>query len=198
MKTRRSKRKQDFPYPPVAEYQMRHNVANDMIHVVQWAAKAKEEDFNRVFARHTRPLIALIFACAAIEGYANYVGQSLMQDWLAFSKGKTPEKKRRPGIKDKIKRIYNKLAKEVSFSSGIFYDVWDLFEKRGYLMHPSIDERTLTGTAPPADLLEMIGEDYPPTKVASLADSFRKKILQDSQVRDFESSVGFVEKISAT
>jgi hypothetical protein len=176
---------------------MRHNVANDMLRVVQWAAKAKDEDFNRVFARHTRPLITLIFSCSAIEGYTNYVGQSVMRDWLEFSKGQTPDQKRRPGIKDKIKRIYDQLAKKVSFDSGIFHDICDLFETRGYLMHPSVDERNLTGTAPPADILEMIGEDYPPAKVASLADDFRKTILQDSQVRDFELTRRFEEKINA-
>jgi hypothetical protein len=197
VKTRPTKQKDGFPYPPFAEYRMRHNVANDMLRVVQWAAKAKDEDFNRVFARHTRPLITLIFSCSAIEGYTNYVGQSVMRDWLEFSKGQTPDQKRRPGIKDKIKRIYDQLAKKVSFDSGIFHDICDLFETRGYLMHPSVDERNLTGTAPPADILEMIGEDYPPAKVASLADDFRKTILQDSQVRDFELTRRFEEKINA-
>ena len=100
---------------------MRHNVANGMIRVVRWASEAKEEDFNRVFAADTRPLIALIFARSAIEGYTNYVGQNLMNDWLAFSKGTMPNQKGRPGIKDKIKRIYAKLGKGVSFSSRDFY-----------------------------------------------------------------------------
>lgn len=195
MKTRSSKRKDGFDYPPVAEYRMRHNVANDMIRVVQWASEAKEEDFNRVFAAYTRPLITLIFACSAIEGYTNYVGQSVMNDWLAFSKGTMPGQKGRPGIKDKIKRIYAKLGKDASFSSGIFHEVSDLFEKRGYLMHPVLDERVFTGDAPPADILEMIGEDYVPAKVASLADSFRQKILENSQVRDLTLSIGYAEKI---
>jgi hypothetical protein len=196
--TRPTKQKDGLPYPAFGEFRMRHNVAHDMLRVVQWAVKAKDKDFNRVFPRDTRPLIALIFACSAIEGYTNYVGKSMMEDdWLAFLKGQTPGQKRKAGITDKIKRIYDKLAKEVSFDSGIFHDVSDLFDIRGYLMHPSVDECTLTGTAPPADILEMIGEDYPPAKVASLADDFRKKILQDSKVRDFESSIGFTEKISA-
>ena len=90
MKTRASKRKDGFGYPPLAKYRMRHNVANGMIRVVRWASETKEEDFNRVFAADTRPLIALIFACSAIEGYTNYVGQNLMNDWLAFSKGTMP------------------------------------------------------------------------------------------------------------
>ena len=195
MKTRPSKRKNGFDYPPVAEYRMRHNVANDMIRVVRWASEAKEEDFNRVFAAYTRPLIALIFACSAIEGYTNYVGQSLMDNWLAFFKGTMPGQKGRPGIKDKIKRIYATLGKDASFSSGIFNEVCDLFEKRGYLMHPALDERAFTGEAPPADTLEMIGEDYVPAKVVSLADNFRQKILEDSQVRDLTLSIGYAEKI---
>lgn len=195
MKTRPSKRKDGFDYPPVAEYRMRHNVANDMIRVVRWASEAKEEDFNRVFAAYTRPLITLIFSCSAIEGYTNYVGQSLMDDWLAFSKGTMPGQKGRPGIKDKIKRIYTTLRKDAFFSSGIFNEVCDLFEKRGYLMHPALDERVLTGDAPPADILEMIGEDYIPAKVASLAHNFRKKILEDSKVRDLTVSIGYAEKI---
>jgi hypothetical protein len=195
MKTRPSKRKDGFDYPPVAEYRMRHNVANDMIRVVRWASEAKEEDFNRVFAAYTRPLITLIFACSAIEGYTNYVGQSLMNDWLAFSKGTMPGQKGRPGIKDKIKRIYATLGKDAAFCSGTFQEVSDLFEKRAYLMHPALDERVFTGDAPPADILEMIGEDYVPAKVASLADSFRQKILEDSLVRDLTLSIGYAEKI---
>ena len=196
MKTRASKRKDGFGYPPLAEYRMRHNVANDMIRVVRWASEAKEEDFNRVFAAYTRPLIALIFACSAIEGYTNYVGQNLMDDWLAFSRGTMPDQKGRPGIKDKIKRIYAKLGKGASFSSGIFNEVCDLFEKRGYLMHPALDERVFTGEGPPADILEMIGEDYVPAKVFSLSNKFREKILQDSQVRDLTLSIGYAEKIN--
>ena len=195
MKTRPSKQKDGFPYPPRAEYRMRHNVANDMIRVVRWASEAKEEDFNRVFAAYTRPLITLIFACSAIEGYTNYVGQSVFDDWLAFSKGTMPGQKGRPGIKDKIKRIYTKLANDACFSSGIFQEVCDLFEKRGYLMHPALDERFFTGDAPPADILEMIGEDYVPAKVADLADNFRKKILEDSKVRDLTVTIGYAEKI---
>jgi hypothetical protein len=119
MKTRASKRKDSFGYPRFAEYRLRHNVAHDMFRVVRSALEAKEEDFNRVFAAHTRPLIALIFACSAIEGYTNYVGENLMDDWLAFSRGTMPDQKGRPGIKDKIKRIYAELDKGASFSSGI-------------------------------------------------------------------------------
>jgi hypothetical protein len=197
MKSRASKRKDGFGYPPLADYQMRYNVANDMIRVVRWASEAKEEDFNRVFAAYTRPLIALIFACSAIEGYTNYVGQQLMmEDWLAFSKGTMPDQKGRPGIKDKIKRIYAKLGKDASFSSGIFNEVCDLFEKRGYLMHPALDERAFTGEAPPADIVEMIGEDYIPAKVCSLSNKFQEKILEDSQVRDLTSLISYNEKIN--
>ena len=195
MQTRATKRKDDFGYPPIAEYKLRHNVANDMLRVVRWAANAKDEQFNLVFAQYTRPLIALIFACAAIEGYANYVGQSLMQDWREFSKGTRSNRKGKPGIKDKIKEIYTKLDKAVSFDSGIFSEVCDLFEKRGYVMHPSLDERHFTGHAPPADILEMIGEDYAPTKVFNVADNFRKRILVDSYVRDLASSISFAEKV---
>src|SRR4029077_10148105 len=105
MKTRPTKQKDGFPYPPFAEYRMRHNVANDMLRVVKWAAKATDDDFSRVFALQTRPLIALIFACSAIEGYTNFVGQSVLHDWLEFSKGQTPDQKRRPASKIRSRRF---------------------------------------------------------------------------------------------
>jgi len=175
VQTRATKRKDDFGYPAFAEYRLRHNVANDMLRVVGWAAKAKDETFNLVFAAHTRPLIALIFACAAIEGYTNCVGHNLIDDWREFSKGTRPNQKGRPGIKDKIKQIYRVLGKRISFNSGLFNEVCDLFEKRGYVMHPTLDERLFTGPAPPADILEMIGSDYAAAKVFSIADSFRPK-----------------------
>jgi len=62
-------------------------------------------------------------------------------------------------------------------------------------MHPALDERVFTGETPPADILEMIGEDYVPAKVFSLSNEFREKILQDSQVRDLTLSIGYTEKI---
>jgi hypothetical protein len=195
VQTRATKQK-GFGYPPIAEYKLRHSIANDMLRVVRWAANAKDEQFNLVFAAYTRPLIALIFACAAIEGYSNYVGQTLMHDWREFSKGTRPNQKGRPGIKDKIKEIYTKLEKPISFDSGIFSEVCDLFEKRGYVMHPSLDERRFTGHAPPADILEMIGQDYAPTKVFNVADNFREKILADSQVRDLTLSISYAEKLN--
>lgn len=195
MKTRASKQKQAFAYPKLAEYTLQHNVANDMLRVVRWASEAKKKDFNRVFAAYTRPLITLIFACSSIEGYVNYVGQKLMPCWSAFLKGQTPGQRRRPGIKDKITAIYRTLGKRAAFSSGIFQQVSDLFEKRGYLMHPSLDERTFVGRAPPADILEMIGEDYAPERVLALASRFVKKLLSDSNVLDHTWSLGYSEKL---
>jgi len=129
MKSRASKRKDGFGYPPLAEYRMRHNVANDMIRVVRWASEAKEEDFNRVFAAYTRPLIALIFACSAIEGYTNYVEQNLMDDWLAFSKGTIPEQKGRPGIKDRSNGFTPSSAKKHPSAQG-FSPRFVIFSKR--------------------------------------------------------------------
>jgi hypothetical protein len=195
VRTRASKNKDGFKYPPLASYKLRHNVAHDMLRVTKWAADATDKQFKLVFAAYARPLIALIFACAAIEGYVNYVGQSLLADWRDFSKGARPNQKGRPGIKDRIKEIYLKLDQSVSFDSGIYNQVCDLFEKRGYLMHPTLDEREYVGKAPPADILEMIGDDYAPAKVFKLANNFRSRILNDSKVEDHYWSVSYAEKL---
>ncbi len=191
LKTRPSKRiNRDFP--PLAEYRLRANPAHDMLRVVEWTAAAKEGDFNQVYSAHVRPLIAVVFACAGIEGYVNYVGHTLDAHWPQFSKGMLPGQKGRPGIKDKVKRLYAKLSKTPA--TGVLNRVYGLFEKRGYLMHPTVEERTHIGDAPPADVLEMIGEDYAPVKVAKIAREFKKMLLDDSAVRDLSWSLAWAQK----
>jgi hypothetical protein len=63
-------------------------------------------------------------------------------------------------------------------------------------MHPGLDERVYTGEAPPADIIEMIGEDSVPAKVFGVSHRFREKVLQDSGVRDMATSIAYEEKIN--
>lgn len=120
MQTRPSRRRHEVDYPKFATYRLRHNVAHDMLRVVGWAASAKSEDYNKVFAAYTRPLIALVFAASAIEGYTNYVGQAVDPEWRHFSHGMLEGKKGRPGIRDKIVRVYAKLGLSVDLREQLF------------------------------------------------------------------------------
>ena len=196
MQSRPSKRRAAPNYPKLATYRLRHNVAHDMLRVVGWAANAKPEAYNEVFAAYTRPFIALIFSAASIEGYTNYVGQVIDPDWLRFSNGMLEGEKGRPGIRDKIERIYHKLGIKVDFRSGIFQQVVRLFDLRGQLMHPSLDEREFTGKAPPADITELVEMAFSPAKAEKLAKDWKSRILADSKVRDLAWSLSYAEKIN--
>jgi hypothetical protein len=164
MQSRPSKLRRDVEYPKLATYRLRHNVAHDMLRVVGWAASAKLEDYNKVFAAYTRPLIALVFAASAIEGYTNYVGQSIDPDWRKFSHGMLEGRKGRLGIRDKIERVYMKLDLSLDWNEPLFARIVQLFDVRGQLMHPSLDEREFTGKRPPADVTEMAEMAFSPEK----------------------------------
>ena len=189
MKPRTSKRKLGLAFPLPAKFRLRHNIAHDMLSVVRRSSESEDKDFNRDYPSYTRPLIALVFACSAIDGHTNFVGQSLDKDWISFSKGKRKAQKGRPGIKDKIEQVYALLCKQVSFSSGVFQQVTELFEYRGNLMHPPFDDLTFVGNAPPADIFEMLGEDFDPKEILAIAKNFKKRLLTDSGIQDVKWSL---------
>ncbi len=171
---------------------MRHNVGHDMQRILNWTVEAEDAKFNEVYAAYARPIIALVFGCTSIEGYTNFVGQQLFgEDWLIFLKGRAKGQKGKPGIKDKIKKIYSILDSEPNFQSGLLQDILTLFERRGYLLHPSLDERSHTGSAPPADVLEMIGDEFSPKRVQKMAQDFKAMILKDSEVSDLTWSLAY-------
>jgi len=167
-----------------------------MLRIASWASGAKKEAYNAVFAAYTRPLITLIFAAASIEGYTNYVGQTIDPHWMRFSNGMLEGEKRRPGIRDKIERVYDRLGIKADFRSGIFQQVVRLFDLRGQLMHPTLDEREFTGKAPPADITELAEIAFSPEKAEKLARDRKKRILSDSGVRDLTWSLSYAEKIN--
>src|SRR3982751_878828 len=114
-----------------------------------------------------------------MEGFVNYVGGEIDPDWLTFSKGMSEGSRRKPGIKDKIARVYAKRGLKANLTASPISDVLTLFTKRGFLMHPTLDVQTFDGAAPPADILEMVSEDFPPSKVERLALDFIRKLLKD-------------------
>src|SRR5687768_8223538 len=86
MKIRASTKHLAINYPSRARYVKRTNVAYDMLRITNWTCDAKDEDWTSVFSSHSRPIVTIVFGCAAIEGAANYFGAKIDPDWIPFSK----------------------------------------------------------------------------------------------------------------
>lgn len=84
-----------------------------------------KEEHDQLSSRGITPFImpikVLSVACLAIEEYINVAGFRIVSDWEEFDHTAEP-------VRNRIEQIFKVLEKPVSFETGIWKDVLELFE----------------------------------------------------------------------
>ncbi len=83
-----------------SEFTLVHNPGYDFLRLVDWMQESEFNPSASIIAPYFFPVLALLGACFAIEGYVSMVGQKLDADWEEFDKGRVT-------FKQKIERIYS-------------------------------------------------------------------------------------------
>lgn len=94
-----------------------------------------KEEHDQLSSRGITPFImpvkVLSVACLAIEEYLNVAGFRIDSNWTEFDHEAEP-------IRDRIEHLFKILGKPVSFESGIWKDVLELFEMERMLKQDSL------------------------------------------------------------
>jgi hypothetical protein len=178
--------KSEFDYPDFARFEMRHNAGYDFLRMLDYCREAGEEDFRKVFAGYARNPIAVLLGGAAIEGYANYVGHSVVSDWDAFIKVTRP-------LGEKLKRIFLERQAVVDLGAGIYQEAIAFVKFRGSLAHPRFTHHIEERDSPPPTIFDHTDFDYPASRVWQIVTIFRDRFLSDVGFEDFWWSQGYAE-----
>ena len=180
--------KEDFDYPEFAEYDLQHNPGYDFLRMLGWCAKADEQAFRAVFAAYSRDPIAILLGGAAIEGYVNYAGHSIVHDWASQVKiTKT--------FSEKLKLIFEKRGSRPRLDSGIYQETIELIKFRGSLAHPRFNHHIEKRDSPPPTIFDHVEVDYPAKRVLELATQFRDTFLADVGLEDMWWKQGYSETV---
>jgi hypothetical protein len=164
-------------YPDFAEYELHHNPGYDFLRMLRWCAEADETAFAAMFAAYSRSPIAVLLGGAAIEGYLNYAGHALVQDWPNYVKTTKT-------FSDKLKRIFKDRKPGVSLGSGIYQETIVLLNFRGSLAHPRFTDHVEKRDSPPPTLFDHVEADFPASRVLDIATRFRDSFLGDVGLED--------------
>ena len=176
----------EFDYPDFARFEMRHNAGYDFLRMLDWCHEAKEEDFRKVFAGYARNPLAVLLGGAAIEGYVNYVGHAIADDWDTFIKATRP-------LSDKLKRIFSDRHVIVDLGSGIYQQTIGFAKFRGSLAHPRFTHHIEERDSPPPTIFDHTDFDYPTLRVWEIVTAFRDRFLADVGLEDFWWRQGYAE-----
>lgn len=159
------------------EYKLIHNPGYDFRELIYWMKDMEmgEKDENTPIAPYFIPILALIGACFAIEGYINMVGQHVDQNWKKFEKGPISVKKR-------IERIYLMLGKKLDLGHGIWHQVLDLFKSRIELAHPIYVSKTETRNTEIPTVFQRFEKKYPVLKSEKICDEAIDVLLADASL----------------
>jgi len=94
-----------------------------------------KEEHDQLSSRGITPFImpikVLSVACLAIEEYLNVAGFRIDSNWKEFDHEAEP-------VRDRIEYIFNALEKTVSFETGIWKDVLEIFEMERRIKQDSL------------------------------------------------------------
>jgi hypothetical protein len=159
--------------PPIGEYELIHNPGYDFLRLLGWMDEADPRDLDLPFAPYFIPVIAILAACCAIEGYINMVGQKADPNWRDFEKGPIP-------IKSRISRIYELMGKRADFGQGIWQRVLLLFKMRVKLVHPKYVAKSERRRTEIPDIFKSVKAKYPPRATRQLAEEAVDILLSDT------------------
>ena len=94
-----------------------------------------KEEHDQLSSRGITPFImpikVLSVACLAIEEYINVAGFRIDSNWQEFSHETEP-------VRDRVEQIFKALERPVSFETGIWKDVLELFEMERRIKQDSL------------------------------------------------------------
>ena len=165
------------------EYELIHNPGDDFKRLVYWM-----NDENPHVVPYLVPVLALLGACFAIEGYINMVGQHVDPDWKKFVKGPT-------SVKDRLKRIYLKKNKTLNCNQGIWQDVLGLFKIRIDLVHPVYKNQKEIRIDEIPDIFDIVEDKYSPSKSKEILENAINVLLNDTNLTELKD-IGKIEGYS--
>ena len=154
-----------------------HNPGYDFWRAVHYMAAEADEIPQKLVLPYFRPTIALMCACASVEGYVHTYAQRIDAQWK-------PQSRSFESIKNRITRAYALIGKTVDFSEQPFKDVMDLFSFRKRLLHPILQWEERPQNKPIRTVFEEVEAQFSLKKLRNLTDAFRKRITKDFGLRD--------------
>jgi hypothetical protein len=154
-----------------------HNPGYDFARAVYFLATESDEVPQKLVAPYFRPIIALLCACAAVEGYVHTCAQRKDRTWR-------PQMHSREPIKSRISRAYALVGMTVNFSAQPFKDIMDMFACRKRLLHPILQWEHRQQKQPVRDVFDEVATHFPLNRLLTLTDVFRTRITQDFGLRD--------------
>jgi hypothetical protein len=162
---------------PRGKYELIHNPGYDFRRLIYWMKDLEidEKDENMPIAPYFIPVLALIGACFAIEGYINMVGQHVDQNWQNFEKGPI-------SIRKRVERIYLMLDKQLELGHGIWQQVLNLFKFRIELVHPKYVSKTEVRKTEILTVFDRVEQKYPVLKSEKICDEAIDVLLADASL----------------
>ncbi len=154
-----------------------HNPGYDFYRAVYLMATESDEVPVKLVAPYFRPIVALMCACACVEGYVHTCAQRKDSSWR-------PQIRGRETIKSRMSRAYSLIDKPVDFSTQPFKDIMDLFSCRRRLLHPVLQWEYRKQKKPVPDIFDEVAKQFPLARVLALVEAFRKRITGDFGLRD--------------
>ena len=140
-------------------------------------ATESDEVPEKLVAPYFRPIIALMCACASVEGYVHSCAQRTDPTWQ-------PQAHAREALRRRITRAYALVGKTVDFSTQPFKDTMDLFACRNRLLHPVLQWEQRKQRQPVKNVFDEATTHFPLKRLLSLMETFRKRITKDFGLRD--------------
>lgn len=159
------------------KHELIHNPGYDFRRLIYWMKDMEmdEKDESIPIAPYFIPILALIGACFAIEGYINMVGQHVDPNWKNFDKGPISVKKR-------LERIYSMLGKKLHLGHGIWQKVLDLFKSRNELVHPIYVSKTEIRNNEIPTVFDRIEQKYPVSNSEKICEEAINVLLAEANV----------------
>jgi hypothetical protein len=154
-----------------------HNPGYDFYRAVYFMASESTEVPTKLVAPYFRPIVALLCACASIEGYVHTCAQRADSSWR-------PQARARESLKNRITRAYALIGQTVDFSTQPFKDIMDLFAWRNRLLHPVLQWDQEKQKKPVRDIFDDVASHFPLERLLALTDAFRKHITKAFGLRD--------------
>jgi len=161
------------------EYELFHNPGYDFRRLIRWMKGIDPYNEKNPIAPYFIPILALLGACFAIEGYINAVGRHVDSNWTNFEKGPIALKKR-------LQRIYSKLKKKLDCGQGIWQEVLSLFKARVEIAHPKLVHKTERRANEISTLFERVAQDYPRSESERICEQAIDVLLADSGLQDLK------------
>ena len=162
----------------LAEYEVEHNPAHDLLIMLKQCAEAPPEKFNRVFAAYSRNPIAILLGAAAIEGYTNYAAHHICKNWNEYIKGNR-------SFPEKLRHVFSSTKSTKKLCGRVYQQTMRLISFRGaHLAHPKFLHHTTVQKGPPPTVFDHVDADYSTAKVLEIATKFKNSLLSVLKLDD--------------